>query len=43
MAFDTAVLSNIAEIRSMYQMVIPEYQRGYAWGEGSGGPSGKMP
>lgn len=33
MAFDTAALSTVAEIRSMYRMVVPEYQRGYAWGE----------
>lgn len=33
MAFDNAALSSVAEIRSKYRMVVPKYQRGYAWGE----------
>jgi Protein of unknown function DUF262/Protein of unknown function (DUF1524) len=33
MAFENAALSTVEEIRSTYRMVVPEYQRGYAWGE----------
>lgn len=33
MAFNNAKLSTVSEIRSVYQMIIPEYQRGYAWNE----------
>lgn len=33
MAFDYAKLSTVAEIQKTYRMVVPEYQRGYAWGE----------
>jgi hypothetical protein len=32
MAFDNATLSTVADIRRTYRMVVPEYQRGYAWG-----------
>lgn len=33
MAFDQLSFSSIAEVKLTYQMIVPEYQRGYSWGE----------
>ena len=33
MGFENAQLATIADIQHTYQLVIPEYQRGYAWNQ----------